>query len=61
MLAETQHFLSQTIDTISRDEVAVLREVIRYHRALYYDDKPVISDAEFDQLYALLVAIEEKY
>jgi DNA ligase (NAD+) len=61
MLEQTQHFLGQTIQTISQDEIFGLREVIQYHRALYYDDKPVISDSEFDQLYALLVAAEERY
>lgn len=35
--------------------------MIQYHRALYYNDKPIISDSEFDQIYALLVAAEEKY
>ena len=61
MLEQTQHFLGQTIQTTSQDEIPRLREVIQYHRTLYYDDKPVISDSEFDQLYALLVAAEEKY
>ena len=61
MIEQTQHFLRQTIQTISQDEIAQLREVIQHHRALYYDDKPVISDSEFDQLYALLVAAEERY
>lgn len=61
MLEQTQHFLGQTIQTISQDEISGLREVIQHHRALYYNDKPVISDSEFDQLYALLVAAEEKH
>lgn len=61
MLEQTQHFLRHTIQTISQDDIPQLREVIQYHRSLYYDDKPVISDSEFDQLYALLVAAEEKY
>ncbi|MBP6921142.1 NAD-dependent DNA ligase LigA, partial [Candidatus Gracilibacteria bacterium] len=61
MSEQTQYFLSQTIETLGQHEISGLREVIQYHRALYYDDKPVISDSEFDQLYALLVAGEEKY
>lgn len=61
MLEQTQHFLRQKIETISQDDIPQLREVIQYHRSLYYNDKPVISDSEFDQLYALLIAAEEKY
>jgi DNA ligase (NAD+) len=61
MLTETQHLLQRTVDTITRDEIPTLREVIQYHRAQYYNDTPVITDGEFDTLYALLVAVEEKF
>ncbi|MBP7773517.1 NAD-dependent DNA ligase LigA [Candidatus Gracilibacteria bacterium] len=61
MLTETQHLLQRTVDTITRDEIPTLREVIQYHRAQYYNDTPVITDGEFDILYALLVAVEEKF
>ena len=61
MLAETHYFLHRTIDDITRDEIPTLREVIQYHRAQYYNDKPVITDGEFDTLYALLVAGEERF
>ncbi len=61
MLTETQHLLQCTVDTITRDEIPTLREVIQYHRTQYYNDTPVITDGEFDTLYALLVAAEEKF
>ena len=38
-----------------------LAEQVRHHRDLYYNGQPVISDAEFDQLYARLVAMEEEH
>lgn len=61
MLSETSYFLSLTLDTIHAEDVVKLRDIIQYHRACYYADKPVISDREFDQLYALLVASEAKF
>lgn len=61
MLTETQHFLNRTLDTITQDEIPLLQSVIQYHRTQYYNDTPVITDGEFDMLYALLVATEEKF
>lgn len=61
MISDTQKFLEKTLATISREEVLDLQKVIQYHRELYYNDAPIISDQEFDQLYALLVAAEEKF
>lgn len=61
MLTETQYFLHRTVDTVAPDEIPTLRATIQYHRAQYYNDQPVITDDEFDRLYALLVAVEEKF
>ncbi len=61
MLTETQYFLHRTVDTVVPDEIPTLRATIQYHRAQYYNDQPVITDDEFDRLYALLVAVEEKF
>ena len=62
MQNETQTFLSQHIDTLEANDIPTLQDVIRYHRELYYaKETPVISDTEFDQLFTLLVAGEEKY
>ncbi len=42
--------------------VAQLRAVIRYHDWRYYvKSEPVISDAEYDRLFALLAQIEKQY
>ncbi len=38
-----------------------LAEDVRRHRELYYNGQPVISDAEFDQLFAQLQALEEEH
>ncbi|HEX5624501.1 MAG TPA: DNA ligase (NAD(+)) LigA, partial [Saprospiraceae bacterium] len=45
-----------------RVELEQLREVIRFHEWLYYvQDDPVISDFEYDQLYKLLEAAEQRH
>lgn len=38
-----------------------LAEDVRRHRELYYNGQPVITDAEFDQLFAQLQALEEEH
>ena len=58
MLELTQYYLSKSPKNITRDDIAKLSDVIDYHRKQYYDDAPVISDAEFDALYSLLVQSE---
>ncbi len=62
MLQETYKLLAKNLETLSSDDVLLLREVIAFHRHQYYElEKPLITDDEFDTLYALLVAGEEKY
>lgn len=62
MLEQTQSFLGKTLDDILRDDIQTLQKIIQFHRAQYYEhEKPLISDEEFDRLYALLVASEEKF
>lgn len=34
---------------------------VRHHRDLYYNSQPVISDAEFDELFQRLVKLEEEH
>lgn len=44
------------------ERIEALREQIRYHRYQYYvRDNPLISDAEFDELYQELVQLEEQH
>ncbi|TET96653.1 MAG: NAD-dependent DNA ligase LigA, partial [Candidatus Zixiibacteriota bacterium] len=39
-----------------------LKDEINYHNRLYYvEDKPTISDAEYDRLFDRLLAIEKQY
>ncbi|MFN2386268.1 MAG: NAD-dependent DNA ligase LigA [Thermoanaerobaculia bacterium] len=46
----------------ARDRVEALRAEIRRHERLYYvDDRPEISDAQFDQLMQELAALERRY
>ncbi len=51
----------ESLDT-ARAAVEELREALRYHNYRYYVlDDPVISDAEYDALFADLQALEEKF
>ena len=61
MIDRANDFLTKTASDIERRDIAILRDIIQYHRAQYYADAPVISDEEFDRLYALLVAAEERF
>lgn len=54
LLAATADFLSGR--SVTPRELPLLRQVIREHDAYYYEhEAPIISDAEYDQLYKLLV------
>ncbi|USN55293.1 MAG: hypothetical protein H6765_01490 [Candidatus Peribacteria bacterium] len=64
--ALTEKFLHMHIEDLDFDnavaDIEELREVIRYHNYLYYiDAKPVIADVQYDQLFSLLGAIEQKF
>ncbi|HEX9944283.1 MAG TPA: NAD-dependent DNA ligase LigA [Thermoanaerobaculia bacterium] len=44
------------------ERIATLRQEIRHHDYLYYvEDKPAVSDEEYDRLYRELVALEEQF
>lgn len=57
------HTAAEKIPTDAlRDEYQNLIEEVRKHRAAYYnDDAPLISDAEFDELYSRLELIEAQH
>ncbi len=62
MLLETTQFLTKHVSEISLQDISILRDIIAFHRRQYYElEKPLITDDEFDRLYALLVAGEEKF
>lgn len=49
-------------DTVSIDEIAVLRAVLRFHEYRYYVlSDPFLADYEYDQLYQWLVKLEEAH
>jgi len=62
MIQKTAQFLKKNITELTREDIYELREIIAFHRYQYYElEKPLIADDEFDTLYALLVAGEEKF
>lgn len=62
MLTETIEILHKNPSSLTRADIPLLREMVEFHRHQYYElDAPLISDEEFDKLYALLVATEEKF
>jgi DNA ligase (NAD+) len=61
MLTETLEIL-QKKSSLTKDDIPHLRALVEFHRHQYYElDTPLISDEEFDRLYALLIATEEKF
>jgi NAD-dependent DNA ligase len=57
MIQKTTQFLKKDITELIREDILELREIITFHRYQYYElEKPLITDDEFDALYALLVA-----
>ena len=62
MLTETLELLSRNPSSLTRDDIPLLRDTVEFHRHQYYElDTPLISDEEFDRLYAFLVALEEEF
>ncbi len=57
----TAHFSSFTSFEDISSQIQPLREAIQYHRTKYYTELPEITDAEFDELYALLKRWEFLY
>ncbi len=61
MLTETLEILRKK-SSLTKDDIPHLRALVEFHRHQYYElDTPLISDEEFDRLYALLIATEEKF
>jgi len=62
MLRETLEILLKNLNTLSRDDIPRLRNMVEFHRHQYYElDSPLISDVEFDTLYSLLISLEEHF
>ena len=62
MLAETIAILNRDPATLKRDDIPLLRELVDFHRYQYSVlENPLITDREFDRLYALLINTEERF
>lgn len=62
MIQKTAQFLKKNITELTHADILELRNIIAFHRYQYYElEKPLIADDEFDKLYSLLVAGEEKF
>jgi len=62
MADATLHYLSCAPENLTREDIKILQDLIQFHRKQYYEyEKPLITDEEFDRLYALLVAGEERF
>lgn len=60
LLSHSELFLTRTPNSISREDVSVLQNLIRCHNERYYlHSDPLIDDAQYDRLFALLVAAEQ--
>ena len=62
MLEKTLSILKQNPSLLGREDIPLLRELVEFHRHQYSVlESPLITDSEFDRLYALLVALEKQY
>ncbi len=54
--------LQKKVSALTKKEIAVLRDVLRFHEYRYYIlNDPLISDFEYDQLYKALERIEQQH
>jgi DNA ligase (NAD+) len=61
LLSHSTDLLSR-IHNLKKEDIHTLREVIREHNRLYYqEESPLISDLEYDQLYHGLARAEVEY
>jgi DNA ligase (NAD+) len=62
ILSLTQHYLNQQADATTQSDYDILVDVINHHTQLYHvQQSPIISDYEYDQLFALLKKIESEH
>ena len=61
LLSLSMDFLSR-IHRLKKDDIFTLREVIREHNRLYYQqESPIISDEEYDNLFHTLARLEADF
>lgn len=58
LLSLTSGFLTR-IDRLKKEDILTLREIVREHNRLYYEEEsPIISDVEYDALFHALARLE---
>lgn len=61
LLSLSNDFLTRK-NNLKKDDIIMLREVIREHNRLYHiDEQPIISDTEYDQLFHALARLESDH
>jgi len=62
VLELTKKYLKKEISEFSREDLAKIEKLIKYHSDLYYNkEEPIISDFEYDELFKKLKILEEKF
>jgi DNA ligase (NAD+) len=58
LLSTTRNYQSRS-HNLKKDDILTMREVVREHNHLYYQSEaPIISDAEYDELFHALARLE---
>ena len=61
LLSLSTDFLARK-NNLKKDDILILREVVREHNRLYHiDEQPIISDTEYDQLFHALARLESDH
>ena len=61
-LEETKNFSKKNIKDFKKSDIKILQNLINFHSNLYYnEEKPIISDLEYDELFKKLEILEKKF
>ena len=61
LLRISSDFLGR-LHLLKKEDILILREVIREHNRLYYqEESPIVSDMEYDQLFHALARLEADF
>ncbi len=59
ILERTEYFLERNVTSMNLADVEELQGLIRVHNQCYYlESNPIIDDAQYDRLFAQLIAVE---
>jgi len=60
--ATKKYLAAKNAEALSAKDISTLEDLVRFHEYRYYVlNDPLVSDFEYDQLYKLLEALENKY